>query len=113
MSDGILKAVQAHVDGVTANAVLDYLSREFGMTVGRTISVLRCSATAVPAGSKIAVSAGTFRPQRKASSENNRHDRLIAGGGSGSGYGDWALPESLRDQPRLTKPFRQHELEEQ
>ena len=30
-----------------------------------------------------------------------------------SGYGDWALPESLRDQPRLTKPFRQHDLQEQ
>jgi CheY-like chemotaxis protein len=30
-----------------------------------------------------------------------------------SGYGDWALPESLQDQPRLTKPFRQHDLEEQ
>ncbi|MGC1887475.1 MAG: response regulator [Stellaceae bacterium] len=30
-----------------------------------------------------------------------------------SGYADWALPESLRDQPRLTKPFRQHDLEEQ
>ena len=27
-------AVQAHGDGATANAVLDYLSREFGMTVG-------------------------------------------------------------------------------
>jgi hypothetical protein len=33
MSDGILKAVQAHGDGATAKAVLDYLSREFGMTV--------------------------------------------------------------------------------
>jgi len=33
MSDGVLKAVQAHGDGATANAVLDYLSREFGMTV--------------------------------------------------------------------------------
>ena len=33
MSDGILKAVQAHGDGATANAVLIYLSREFGMTV--------------------------------------------------------------------------------
>ena len=33
MSDGILKAVQAHGDGATANAVLNYLSREFGMTV--------------------------------------------------------------------------------
>ena len=22
-----------------------------------------------------------------------------------SGYGDWALPEAFRDQPRLTKPF--------
>src|SRR5438552_18390102 len=33
MSDGILKAVQAHGDGATANAVLGYLSREFGMTV--------------------------------------------------------------------------------
>ena len=30
-----------------------------------------------------------------------------------SGYEDWALPERLRDQPRLTKPFRQHDLEEQ
>src|ERR1700738_177027 len=33
MSEAILKAVQAHGDGATANAVLDYLSREFGMTV--------------------------------------------------------------------------------
>lgn len=30
-----------------------------------------------------------------------------------SGYGDWALPEPLRDQPRLTKPFTAAELEEQ
>jgi CheY-like chemotaxis protein len=30
-----------------------------------------------------------------------------------SGYGDWALPKSLRYQPRLTKPFRQHDLEQQ
>src|SRR5712675_1082289 len=33
MSDGILKAVQAHDYGATANAVLNYLSQEFGMTV--------------------------------------------------------------------------------
>jgi DNA-binding response OmpR family regulator len=30
-----------------------------------------------------------------------------------SGYGDWALPEILRDQPRLTKPFTASQLEEQ
>lgn len=30
-----------------------------------------------------------------------------------SGYGDWALPESLRDQRRLMKPFATAELEEQ
>jgi two-component SAPR family response regulator len=30
-----------------------------------------------------------------------------------SGYGNWALPESLRDQRRLTKPFTAAELEEQ
>ena len=30
-----------------------------------------------------------------------------------SGYGDWALPENLRDRPRLTKPFAIAELEEQ
>ena len=30
-----------------------------------------------------------------------------------SGYGDWTLPEHLRDQPRLTKPFSQAELETQ
>ena len=30
-----------------------------------------------------------------------------------SGYGDWALPASLRDQPRLMKPFTAAELEEQ
>ena len=33
MSDAILKAVQTHGDGATASEVLDYLSREFGMTV--------------------------------------------------------------------------------
>ena len=27
-----------------------------------------------------------------------------------SGYGDWALPEAFRNQPRLTKPFRIQEL---
>jgi hypothetical protein len=32
MSDAILKAVQED-DGATANTILDYLSREFGMTV--------------------------------------------------------------------------------
>jgi two-component SAPR family response regulator len=30
-----------------------------------------------------------------------------------SGYGDWALPEALRDQPRLMKPFTDAQLEEQ
>jgi DNA-binding response OmpR family regulator len=30
-----------------------------------------------------------------------------------SGYGDWALPEVLRDQPRLTKPFTSAHLEGQ
>jgi DNA-binding response OmpR family regulator len=30
-----------------------------------------------------------------------------------SGYGDWALPETLRNQPRLTKPFTAAQLEEQ
>ena len=29
-----------------------------------------------------------------------------------SGYGDWSLPENLRDQPRLTKPFTQVDLEQ-
>ncbi|WP_191057838.1 response regulator [Geminicoccus harenae] len=30
-----------------------------------------------------------------------------------SGYGGWALPEHLQDRPRLTKPFTDHDLEEQ
>jgi DNA-binding NarL/FixJ family response regulator len=30
-----------------------------------------------------------------------------------SGYGDWALPQSLRDQRRLIKPFTAAMLEEQ
>ena len=30
-----------------------------------------------------------------------------------SGYGNWALPTSLRDQRRLTKPFTAAEVEEQ
>jgi two-component SAPR family response regulator len=30
-----------------------------------------------------------------------------------SGYADWALPEEFRNQLRLTKPFRRHDLEEQ
>ncbi len=28
-----------------------------------------------------------------------------------SGYGDWALPEAFRNQPRLTKPFTYEEIE--
>ncbi|MFI4963960.1 MAG: response regulator [Caulobacterales bacterium] len=28
-----------------------------------------------------------------------------------SGYGDWALPEALQNQPRLTKPFDSAELQ--
>jgi DNA-binding response OmpR family regulator len=30
-----------------------------------------------------------------------------------SGYGDWALPEALRDRPRLMKPFALRALNEQ
>jgi two-component SAPR family response regulator len=30
-----------------------------------------------------------------------------------SGYGNWALPEALRDRPRLTKPFTFGALKEQ
>lgn len=30
-----------------------------------------------------------------------------------SGYGDWALPEAFQNQPRLTKPFTEQELEAQ
>ena len=33
LSDATLRAVQAYPDGATANEVLGYLSREFGMTV--------------------------------------------------------------------------------
>lgn len=29
-----------------------------------------------------------------------------------SGYSTWALPEVLRDQPRLTKPFRMDEFDD-
>jgi len=78
MSDGILKAVQAHGDGATATQCLTICHGNSGLRSGRTISVLRCSATAVPAGSKTAISAGTSRPQRRASSDGSRRDRLIA-----------------------------------
>jgi two-component SAPR family response regulator len=43
-------------------------------------------------------------------------ERLIARGIPfvfASGYGDWALPETLRDRPRLMKPFTVLALEEQ
>lgn len=30
-----------------------------------------------------------------------------------SGYGEWALPDAFRAQPRLTKPFTPQRLEEQ
>jgi hypothetical protein len=33
LRDAALKAVQAHVEGASANEVLDYLSRKFGLTV--------------------------------------------------------------------------------
>ena len=43
-------------------------------------------------------------------------ERLLARGVPfvlASGYGEWALPENLRDRPRLTKPFTPQEVEEQ
>ena len=43
-------------------------------------------------------------------------ERLLARGipfALASGYGDWALPQALRDQPRLLKPFTTAELEVQ
>ncbi len=43
-------------------------------------------------------------------------ERLVARGIPfvlASGYGEWTLPESLREQPRLTKPFTQKDLETQ
>ena len=33
LSDGTLRAVQAHPEGATASEILNYLSREFGMSV--------------------------------------------------------------------------------
>lgn len=33
LSEGALRAVRAHPGGVTANTVLDYMKREFGLTV--------------------------------------------------------------------------------
>lgn len=30
-----------------------------------------------------------------------------------SGYGEWALPDRMRDRPRLTKPFTSEELQAQ
>lgn len=42
-------------------------------------------------------------------------ERLIARGVPfvlASGYGEWILPENLRDRPRLTKPFTPEELGE-
>ena len=43
-------------------------------------------------------------------------ERLVARGipfAFASGYGDWALPESLRNRPRLMKPFTLTALQEQ
>ena len=73
MSDGILKAVQAHGDGATANILLDYLSREFGMTVRPNHLGIALQRHRRAGRLEIAISAGTFRPQRRASSENNRN----------------------------------------
>ena len=42
-------------------------------------------------------------------------ERLLARGVPfvlASGYGDWALPEGLRDRPRLVKPFKPQELQD-
>ena len=54
--------VQAHGEGTTADEILNYLSSEFRMTVRPNTLVPRCNATAVPAGLKTAISAGTCRP---------------------------------------------------
>jgi hypothetical protein len=77
MSEAILKALQPHDDGATAGEILSYLSREFGMTVRPNHLVWRCNDTAVAAGSKTAISAGTCRPRRRANSQGSRLNRLI------------------------------------
>ena len=54
----------------TASEVLNYLSRQFGMTVRPNHLGMACNATAVPASSKTAISAGTCRRRRR--SEQSR-----------------------------------------
>ena len=66
MSDGILKAVQAHGGGTTANVVLNYLSREFGMTVRPNHLGIALQRHRRAGRLENPISAGTFRPQRKA-----------------------------------------------
>jgi hypothetical protein len=63
MSDAILKAVQAHEDdGATANTILDYMSREFGMTVRPNHLGIALQRHRRAGRLETAISAGTSRP---------------------------------------------------
>ena len=61
LGDATLNAVRAHAKGASADELLHYLLRKFGLTA-RPNHLGSCSATAVPAGSNTAISAGTCRP---------------------------------------------------
>lgn len=110
LRDAVLRAVEAHRGGATANDVLTYLSQEFGMTVRRTTSGWHCNGTGVPVDSNFAINAGTcpghntFTPMAfltRAIATADCRRRHVAPAGAQRGY-----PQRVGiPRPRTTGPL--------
>ena len=83
-------------------------SAEQSSTLVRTLSEQGADVVVVPC-------LATLPPEDPAALRRAVAEQLLARGIPfvlASGYGDWSLPENLRNQPRLTKPFTQVDLEQ-
>jgi hypothetical protein len=110
--EGISEWVRVRISASTDKFALDKSSSTNGMSVlagflGRVALELATEEAFDVAIPDVTVRGGKIYPVA---------ERLLARGipfALASGYGDWALPETLRDQPRLLKPFTSAEMEGQ
>jgi transposase len=100
LSDATLKAVQAHGEGATANEVMNYLSREFGMTVRPNHLGLALQRHRRAGNLKIAISAGMHarapRLQRRMIAERYAKGETMAALASEFGVGEATVWRALR-----------------
>jgi hypothetical protein len=65
LSDATFRTVRAHGRGASTGELLDFLTRELGMTVNPNSLAVALKDTIVPGGWKIAISAGTSLTSRQ------------------------------------------------